>query len=138
MVSSLLMTGVAMRHDGDVLPNHQKRKEKTMSKITTIGLDIAKNVFHAMLCDSWGKLVKKRMLKRNEVLAFFAQLEPCLIGQVGAVHAESHGGIKSVGIFYTTRHPHRLPTTNRLKKKMKRILAFFMQDIYRTHKRAEM
>jgi len=51
-----------------------------MSEVTTIGLDIAKNVFHAMLCDSRGKVVKKRMLRRNEVLVFFTQLEPCLIG----------------------------------------------------------
>ena len=51
-----------------------------MSEITTIGLDIAKNVFHAMCCDARGKVVKKRMLKRNEVLAFFTRLESCLIG----------------------------------------------------------
>ncbi|HEB93272.1 MAG TPA: hypothetical protein ENI94_07355 [Gammaproteobacteria bacterium] len=51
-----------------------------MSKITMIELDIAKNIFHAMCCDARGKVVKKRMLKRHEVLAFFARLESCLIG----------------------------------------------------------
>lgn len=51
-----------------------------MSKITTIGLDLAKNVFHVVCCDERGKLVNKRMLKRRQVLAFFAELEACRIG----------------------------------------------------------
>lgn len=58
-----------------------------MSKITTVGLDIAKNVFHAMCCDAQSKVVKKRMLKRHEVLAFFARLEICLIGMEACASA---------------------------------------------------
>ena len=58
-----------------------------MSKITTIGLDIAKNVFHAMCCDAQGKVVKKRMLRRKQVLAFFARLESCLIGMEACASA---------------------------------------------------
>ncbi|MGB2517528.1 IS110 family transposase, partial [Shewanella algae] len=46
-------------------------------KITTIGLDIAKLVFHAVAVNKAGKLVRKKMLKRKEVLGFFAKLEPC-------------------------------------------------------------
>jgi hypothetical protein len=33
-----------------------------MSEITTIGLDLAKNVFHLVGCDSNGKEVKRKML----------------------------------------------------------------------------
>ncbi len=51
-----------------------------MSKITTIGLDLAKNVFHVVCCDARGKVVRKRMLKRRQVLAFFGNLERCLVG----------------------------------------------------------
>ncbi|HEB93422.1 MAG TPA: IS110 family transposase [Gammaproteobacteria bacterium] len=51
-----------------------------MDKITTTGLDTAKNVFHAVCCDARGKVVRRRMLKRKEVLEFFARLEPGLIG----------------------------------------------------------
>lgn len=51
-----------------------------MDKITTVGLDLAKNVFHLMGCDARGKEVKKKMLKRAQVLACFAQLPPCLVG----------------------------------------------------------
>jgi transposase len=48
-------------------------------KITTIGLDIAKSVFHFVAVNQAGKLVKKKMLRRNDVLLFVAQLSPCLI-----------------------------------------------------------
>jgi transposase len=60
--------------------NHQRKEEKTVSKITTIGLDLAKHVFHVVCCDGRGKLVSKRMLKRRQVLTFFAALPPCRIG----------------------------------------------------------
>jgi len=47
--------------------------------ITTIGLDLAKNIFHLVGFNQRGKEVKKRMLRRNQVLRFFAQLPPCLV-----------------------------------------------------------
>ena len=49
-------------------------------KITTIGLDLAKNVFQLHGVDERGRVVLKKQLKRARVLPFFAQLEPCLIG----------------------------------------------------------
>lgn len=49
-------------------------------KITTVGLDLAKSVFHVVCTDDRGEEVKKRMLRRNQVTRFFAQLEPCRIG----------------------------------------------------------
>jgi transposase len=51
-----------------------------MSQITTIGLDLAKQVLHVVCCDERGKLVNKRMLKRRQVLTFFAALPPARIG----------------------------------------------------------
>ena len=48
--------------------------------ITTVGLDLAKSVFHVVCYDKRFKEVKKRMLRRHQVLQFFAQLPPCLIG----------------------------------------------------------
>ncbi|MCP3866531.1 MAG: IS110 family transposase [Gammaproteobacteria bacterium] len=51
-----------------------------MNKITTVGLDLAKNVFHAVCCDEYGKIVKKKMLKRSQVLKYFANLPKCLVG----------------------------------------------------------
>lgn len=51
-----------------------------MNKITTIGLDLAKNVFHVVCCNRQGKVVRKRMLKRSQVLKYFANLTECLVG----------------------------------------------------------
>lgn len=48
--------------------------------ITTVGLDIAKHVSHFVGCNESGKLVKKRMLRRKEILCYFQQLSPCVVG----------------------------------------------------------
>ncbi len=54
--------------------------EETNMNITVSGLDLAKNVFHFVGCNKAGKIIRKKMLRRNEVLSFFAKLPPCLVG----------------------------------------------------------
>ena len=49
-------------------------------KISTIGIDLAKEVFQIHASDEHGKVVQKKKLKRKEMVPFFANLEPCLIG----------------------------------------------------------
>lgn len=49
-------------------------------EVTRIGLDIAKNVFQVHGVDKHGKTVIRKQLRRAELLPFFAQLPPCLIG----------------------------------------------------------
>lgn len=49
-------------------------------KITTVGIDLAKSVFQVHGVDERGKTVLKKQLKRAQVLAFFVNLQPCLIG----------------------------------------------------------
>ena len=49
-------------------------------QITTIGLDIAKNVFQVHGIDSDEKVVVRKQLRRSQVLRFFQDLAPCLIG----------------------------------------------------------
>ena len=56
--------------------------------ITTIGLDLAKSVFHVVCFNEHFKEVKKRMLRRNQVLQFFTQLPPCRVGMEAC--ASSH------------------------------------------------
>lgn len=51
-----------------------------MVQPVTVGLDIAKNVFHAHGVDAQGQMVLSRKLRRAQVGAFFAKLEPCLVG----------------------------------------------------------
>src|SRR3546814_16802625 len=49
-------------------------------KITTIGLDLAKNVFQVHGADTRGKAVLRKQLRCDQVIEFFANLQPCLIG----------------------------------------------------------
>lgn len=42
--------------------------------ITTVGLDLAKNVFYVVCLNEHNKEVRKKMLRRNQVRQFFAQL----------------------------------------------------------------
>ena len=48
--------------------------------VTTIGLDIAKSVFQVHGCDKNGKTVIRKQLKRNQVLAYFANLPASMVG----------------------------------------------------------
>lgn len=57
-------------------------------EITTIGVDIAKNVFQVHGVDAQHKPCLKKCLKRARVLEFFAQLPACLIGMEAC--ASSH------------------------------------------------
>jgi len=47
---------------------------------TTIGLDLAKNVFQVHGITSAGEVVVRRTLRRVQAHRFFEQLEPCLVG----------------------------------------------------------
>ena len=49
-------------------------------QITTIGLDLAKNVFQIHGIDAGGSVVARCKLRRAKVRDFFAGLAPCLIG----------------------------------------------------------
>jgi transposase len=49
-------------------------------QITTIGLDIAKNVFQVHGIDATEKVVVRKQLRRGQVMKFFAALPPCLVG----------------------------------------------------------
>src|SRR6202048_157705 len=51
-----------------------------MSEISTIGLDLATNVFQVPAVDPLGGVVLRRQLRRGAVEKFFAQLPPCTVG----------------------------------------------------------
>ena len=58
-----------------------------MDKLTRIGLDLAKNVFHLIGFNARDKEIKKKMLRRSQMLNYFAQLPPCLIGMEACASA---------------------------------------------------
>ncbi|NJD06943.1 MAG: IS110 family transposase [Methylococcaceae bacterium] len=66
-------------------------------KITTVGIDLAKKVFQVHGVDEHGKTSLKKQLKRAQMLPYFANLPPCLIGMeaCGSAHywARKLGGM---------------------------------------------
>ena len=51
-----------------------------MGDITTIGLDLAKNVFQVHAVDQAGNVVVRKRIRRGQVLAFFSGIPSCLVG----------------------------------------------------------
>jgi len=51
-----------------------------MTKITTVGLDLAKSAFQVHCADEDGRPVVGKKLRQAQVIGFFSELEPCLIG----------------------------------------------------------
>lgn len=50
-----------------------------MTEVSTIGLDLAKNVFQAHGASAAGDVLFRRKLRRDQVLGFFAAQPPCLV-----------------------------------------------------------
>jgi transposase len=71
-------------------------------QITTIGLDLAKNLFQVHGADAQGRPVLKRKLARGKVLEFFATLPPCLVG-LEACGAAHHWARELAGLGHTVR-----------------------------------
>lgn len=71
-------------------------------KITTVGIDLAKNVVQVHGVDERGKSVVRKQLKRGQVASFFANLESCVIGMeaCGSAH---HWARKLQGFGHTVR-----------------------------------
>ena len=49
-------------------------------QVTTIGLDLAKNIFQVHGITDEGDVAFNRPLRRAQVLTFFKRLDPCLVG----------------------------------------------------------
>jgi transposase len=73
-----------------------------MKEVSTIGLDLAKNVFQVHGIDAVGRVVVRRQLRRGEVLAFFARLRPCLVGMEACATAH-HWGRELIRLGHTVR-----------------------------------
>ena len=56
-------------------------------KITTVGIDLAKNVFQVHAVDERGRAVLRKQLRRDQMRAFFVNLPPCLIGMEACASA---------------------------------------------------
>ena len=55
-------------------------KETALQQPATIGLDLAKSIMHLHALDNQGKVLWKKTLKTEELVAFLEKFDPCLIG----------------------------------------------------------
>jgi transposase len=60
-------------------------------QISTVGLDLAKNVFQVHGVDEAGKVVVTRQLRRTQMIEFFRKLPPCLVGMEACAGAHHVG-----------------------------------------------
>jgi Transposase and inactivated derivatives len=88
MVSSRFLNGVKCATMEDVTHHLHEEQEETDMNITTIGLDLAKNLFHIVGLDAHGHEKVKKRLSRGQVLKYFANLPRCLVGMEAC--ASSH------------------------------------------------
>jgi len=54
-------------------------------EVRTLGIDLAKNLFHVHGVDGQGRTVVQRQLRRRQLLPFVAQLQPCLVAIDGGL-----------------------------------------------------
>jgi len=64
-------------------------------QVSTVGLDIAKNVFQVHGVDAAGRTVLRRKVRRDQLLKLFASLEPCLVGMEAC--ATAHHWARQLG-----------------------------------------
>jgi transposase len=86
-----------------------------MNEVTTIGLDLAKNVFQVHGVDALGRAVVRRQLRRSQVLAFFEKQAACLVGIEAC--ATSHHWAREIAKF---GHEARLMPARYVKPYVKR------------------
>src|SRR5580700_5914122 len=66
--------------DGKLDHPNRGREEGPVMKVTTIGIDLAKDVFGLHGVDGEGRVTFKRRLVRSRLLEFLSQLPRCLVG----------------------------------------------------------
>jgi transposase len=71
-------------------------------QITTIGFDLAKNVFQVHAIDECERIVVQKQLRRAQVLPFFAKLSPCLVGMEACASAH-HWARQITGLGHDVR-----------------------------------
>ncbi len=84
------------------MPGHYIMTKASQMKGKTVGIDVAKNVFQVHGVDEDGKVVLRKQLRRSQVMEFFAQRPPCLVGMeaCGSAH---HWARRLMKIGYTVK-----------------------------------
>jgi transposase len=62
-------------------------KEASVSKISTVGVDLAKSVFQIHGADELGAVALRKKLRRAQVVSFFSGLAPCVVAMEACASA---------------------------------------------------
>ncbi len=73
-----------------------------MDKVSIVGIDIAKNTFHAHGAGADGTVVFRKALIRNKVLEFLADIDPCLV-VIEACASAHHWGRRILALGHDVR-----------------------------------
>lgn len=73
-----------------------------MQEITTVGLDTAKSMFHVVGLNRHNKVVVQKRLRRHQLLAWFAQLPPTVVG-IETCAASHHWGRQLMALGHTVK-----------------------------------
>ena len=73
-----------------------------LSTVTTVGLDLAKNIFFVHAVDEEGQVVIAKAVRRRDLLAFFTALPACLIG-IEACSSAHHWGRELTALGHDVR-----------------------------------
>ncbi len=84
-------------------------------QVTTVGVDLAKNVFQVHGIDETGEVVSNRAIRRAQLLAFFEDLPACLVGMEAC--GSSHYWARQLSAL---GHEVRLIPANYVKPYVKR------------------
>ncbi len=78
---------------------HRQNEGRAIMHITTLGIDVAKQVFQLHGVDARGRAVFSRRLKRDQFFHTVASLPPCVIGMEACGSAQPGGArLNSSGI----------------------------------------
>jgi transposase len=86
-----------------------------MTEVSTIGLDLAKNVFQVHGVDASGETVIAKQIRRRQVLPLFRKLPPCVVGVEAC--ATSHHWARALGAL---GHEVRIMPASYVKPYVKR------------------
>jgi transposase len=73
-----------------------------MENITTLGIDIAKNVFQLHGIDKGGKVVLQKRIARGKLAEFMDNLPPCLVG-MEACSSSNYWALKFQSFGHTVK-----------------------------------
>ena len=64
---------------------------RNLTAVTRVGLDLAKKVFQVHAVDAKGEMVVARKVARGRLVAFFAELAPCVVAMEACSSAHHWG-----------------------------------------------